>query len=321
MLRIHLEHALADFALSVDLQCRYATTALYGPSGAGKTTLLHMIAGLLRPDRGEISVGDDVLFSSERGIDQPPEVRGIGYVFQRDLLFPHLSVERNLRYGHDLLPSTARRFAIPQIVELLEIGSLLKRSPAHLSGGERQRVALGRALLSSPRLLLMDEPTNHLDIESREALVEALTAYSGAVILVSHDMHLLELVADRLWLVNNGRVTPYEEDLESYRKQLLSVDKSAKKIAIKAERPKAASREKILSLRSDVRKSEARLEKLNEMRDKLAIKLADSALYDDTRIGELATWNKKYAEVMEALERAEALWLAAQQKLESAENH
>ena len=87
-----------------------------------------------------------------------PEERGIGYVFQRDLLFPHLSVERNLRYGYDLLPSTARRFAVDQIVELLEIGSLLKRFPTHLSGGERQRVALGRALLSSPRLLLMDEP-------------------------------------------------------------------------------------------------------------------------------------------------------------------
>ena len=121
--------------------------------------------------------------------------------------------------------------------------------------------------------------------------------------------------------MNNGRVTPYEEDLESYRKQLLSADKPSKKTPSKAERPKPASREKILSLRSDVRKSEARLEKLNEMRDKLAIKLADSALYDDTRIGELATWNKKYAEVMEALERAEALWLAAQEKLESAENH
>jgi ATP-binding cassette subfamily F protein 3 len=190
-----------------------------------------------------------------------------------------------------------------------------------LSGGQKARLSLLLATIDAPHLLILDEPTNHLDIESREALVEALTAYSGAVILVSHDMHLLELVADRLWLVNNGRVTPYEEDLESYRKQLLSIDKPAKKIAIKAERPKPASREKILSLRSDVRKSEARLEKLNEMRDKLAIKLADSALYDDTRIGELATWNKKYAEVMEALERAEALWVAAQEKLELAENH
>ena len=190
-----------------------------------------------------------------------------------------------------------------------------------LSGGQKARLSLLLATIDAPHLLILDEPTNHLDIESREALVEALTAYSGAVILVSHDMHLLELVADRLWLVNNGRVTPYEEDLESYRKQLLSVDKPAKKIAIKAERPKPTSREKILSLRSDVRKSEARLEKLNEMRDKLAIKLADSALYDDTRIGELTTWNKKYAEVMEALERAEALWVAAQEKLELAENH
>ena len=210
MLCLDIEHKLTDFALSVDLQCRYATTALYGPSGAGKTTLLHMIAGLLRPDRGEISVGDDVLFSSERSIDQPPEERGIGYVFQRDLLFPHLSVERNLRYGYDLLPSTARRFAIHQIVELLEIGSLLKRFPTHLSGGERQRVALGRALLSSPRLLLMDEPLAALDQGLKSRIIPYLrhirTELEVPMLYVSHSVaEILELTGQVIML-DRGQV-------------------------------------------------------------------------------------------------------------------
>ena len=168
-------------------------------------------------------------------------------------------------------------------------------------------------------MLILDEPTNHLDIESREALLEALTAYSGAVILISHDMHLLSLVADRLWLVKDGKVTPYEDDLETYRKELLGSDKPATQQVPKKPKPKRASRDEILTLRSEVRKCEARLEKLNEMRDKLAEKLADPALYDDTRIGELATWNGKYKEVMEALDRAENLWLVAQDKLEKAD--
>ena len=167
-------------------------------------------------------------------------------------------------------------------------------------------------------MLILDEPTNHLDIESREALVEALTAYSGAVILISHDMHLLSLVADRLWLVKDGKVTPYEDDLETYRKELLGSDKLAAQQAPKKPKPKRASRDEILTLRSEVRKCEARLEKLNEMRDKLAEKLADPALYVDTRTGELATWNGKYKEDMEALDRAENLWLVAQENLENA---
>ena len=167
-------------------------------------------------------------------------------------------------------------------------------------------------------MLILDEPTNHLDIESREGLVEALTAYSGAVILISHDMHLLSLVADRLWLVKDGKVTPYEEDLETYRKDLLNTEKPTTQKSPSKPKPRRASRDEILALRSEVRKCEARLEKLNAMRDKLAEKLADPALYEDARIGELATWNSKYAEVMDALERAENLWMAAQDKLEKA---
>lgn len=189
-----------------------------------------------------------------------------------------------------------------------------------LSGGQKARLSLLLATLDAPHLLILDEPTNHLDIESREALVEALTQYSGAVILVSHDMHLLSMVADRLWLVSDGTVKPYDDDLESYRKMLLTPTKPVSKNAKpkEAPKPKRASRDEILALRSEVRKAEARVEKLNEMRDKLAKKLADPALYEDGKIGELEVWNKKYAEVMGALERAESLWMSAESKLEKA---
>ena len=135
------------------------------------------------------------------------------------------------------------------------------------------------ATLDAPHLLILDEPTNHLDMESREALVEALTTYSGAVVLVSHDMHLLGLVADRLWLVKGGAVMPYGEDLEAYRKQLLAGDETTKPVKV-VEKPKKASRDEVMALRSEVRKCEERLGKLNEMSDKLAKKLADPALYE-----------------------------------------
>ena len=279
--------------------------ALLGQNGQGKSTLAKLISGRLKPLAGQLV--------------QSSKLR-IGYFAQHqvdELYVDETPIDHVRRLRPSKTPAQLRAILGGFGIGAEQAETLVGR----LSGGQKARLSLLLATIDAPHLLILDEPTNHLDIESREALVEALTAYSGAVILVSHDMHLLELVADRLWLVNNGRVTPYEEDLESYRKQLLSADKPSKKTPSKAERPKPASREKILSLRSDVRKSEARLEKLNEMRDKLAIKLADSALYDDTRIGELATWNKKYAEVMEALERAEALWLAAQEKLESSENH
>ena len=189
-----------------------------------------------------------------------------------------------------------------------------------LSGGQKARLSLLLATLDAPHMLILDEPTNHLDIESREALVEALTAYTGAVILVSHDMHLLSMVADRLWLVSDGTVKPYDDDLESYRKMLLSSDKPSKSKA-KAAAPKTArpTREVILGLRSDARKSEERVEKLNAMRDKLAKKLADPALYEDSKLGEMEVWQKKYAEVMDALDRAEALWMQALEKLERAQ--
>ncbi len=190
---------------------------------------------------------------------------------------------------------------------------------ARLSGGQKARLSLLLATLDAPHLLILDEPTNHLDMESREALVEALTAYTGAVILVSHDMHLLSLVADRLWLVRDGRVRVFDEDLEAYRRLLLSREDREKKPKPKPARPRRADRETLIALRAEVRKGEARVTKLNDMRDKLAAKLANPDLYDDSRRGEVEVWQRKYGEVMEALERAETLWMSALERLETAE--
>ena len=186
-----------------------------------------------------------------------------------------------------------------------------------LSGGQKARLSLLIATLEAPHMLILDEPTNHLDMESREALVEALTAYTGAVVLVSHDMHLLAHVADRLWLVDGGTVKPFEDDLEAYRRLLLASPEKPSKEKPKPE--KRVSQADIQALKSELKKAEARVAKLEEMREKLARKLADPALYEDARKGELATWNAKYAEVMERLERAETIWMTVGEKLESAQ--
>ncbi len=185
-----------------------------------------------------------------------------------------------------------------------------------LSGGQKARLSLLLATLDAPHLLILDEPTNHLDIESREALVEALTDYTGAVILVTHDMHLLELVADRLWLVSDGTVRPYDGDLVSYRDHLLNREASATKTAKKLKTPKS----NMQSLRADLRKAEERIEKLNVMHAKLSEKLADPDIYSDVRKQDLEVWQGKFAEVKEAMLRAEELWLNAQDALDKAES-
>ena len=192
-----------------------------------------------------------------------------------------------------------------------------------LSGGQKARLSLLLATLPAPHLLILDEPTNHLDIESREALVEALTAYSGAVILVSHDMHLLSMVADRLWLVHNGSVTPYDDDLEAYRQMHLkgvpgsrSQEKAEKKP--KKAGPKRLTREETQALRKTVRAYEERVGKLGEIKDKIVAQLANREFYDRATAAQAETMQKKYAEVVEALEKAETQWLAHLEKLESA---
>ena len=173
--------------------------ALFGPSGAGKTSLLEAIAGLLRPRKGRVAVSGEVLYDSASGIDVPPERRACGYVFQDGRLFPHMRVRENLLYGWKLTPPARRWLALDVAVGFLGIGHLLDRMPRTLSGGEAQRVAIGRALLSGPRFLLMDEPLSSLDAARRNeimVLIERIRDELGIPILyVSHERSEVERLA------------------------------------------------------------------------------------------------------------------------------
>jgi ATP-binding cassette subfamily F protein 3 len=276
--------------------------ALLGRNGEGKSTLSKLLAGKLQASEGRLA--------------RSSKLR-IGYFAQHQVDELHID-ETPLQHIQRLRPTELQAKLRARLAGFGLMADQADTVVARLSGGQKARLSLLLATIDAPHLLILDEPTNHLDIESREALVDALTEYPGAVILVSHDMHLLGLVADRLWLVKGGAVTPYTEDLEAYRRQLLAGEDEVKTAAKPVEKKRQASREEVLSLKSEVRKCEDRLAKLNDMRDKLAKKLADPELYEDARKGELATWNAKYAEVMQALDKAEAMWLAAQEKLEAA---
>ncbi|MEM9317471.1 MAG: ABC-F family ATP-binding cassette domain-containing protein [Pseudomonadota bacterium] len=275
--------------------------ALLGRNGEGKSTLSKLLA--------------DKLKSSEGHIVRAGKLR-IGYFAQHQVDELHLD-ETPLDHIRRERPLEAPSKLRARLAGFGLGEAQAETVVARLSGGQKARLSLLLATLDAPQMLILDEPTNHLDIESREALVEALTEYDGAVILVSHDMHLLRLVADRLWLVKDGSVTPYEEDLDAYRSLLLKGEERPVKPQKNVE--KRLGRADVETLRSEVKKCEARLEKIDGMRDKLVSKLADPALYEDGRAGELQTWQRKYAEVMEGLEKAEALWLRAQEKLDSAE--
>lgn len=292
---------LHDLNLRIDQDDRIA---LLGRNGEGKSTLSKMLSGRLDVARGKMVTSNKLRigFFAQHQVDEL-------YVDETPL--QHLMRERASE-GQARLRARLAGFGLGADQAETEVG--------RLSGGQKARLSLLLATLPAPHLLILDEPTNHLDIESREALVEALTAYSGAVILVSHDMHLLSMVADRLWLVKDGHVTSYDDDLEAYRRLLLTPDKPAEKDKPKAKAAPKPTRDEILALRADVRKNEERVTKINDMRDKLAKKLADPALYEDAKAGELATWNKKYAEVMDGLNRAEAMWMASLEKLEKAQN-
>jgi molybdate transport system ATP-binding protein len=179
----------SGFALNFQFEANSGVTAIVGPSGSGKTTVLNLIAGLLRPQTGKISLQDDVLFDSAAGMDLPPEQRGIGYVIQDFQLFPHLTVRENLLYGWQRSKKVG--VDLTAIVKILELADLLQRAPNSLSGGQKQRVAIGRAILRCPKLLLLDEPLNAVDANLRASISEYLKSVIGELqiptILVSHD--------------------------------------------------------------------------------------------------------------------------------------
>ncbi len=206
MLSICLDKRQGDLDMHLDISLPLrGISAIFGRSGAGKTSLINMLGGLLRPDQGRIVLGNEVLFDSQRRLDLRPERRGIGYVFQDARLFPHYSVEGNLRYGCG--KPDPRQFN--DIIELLGISALLHRAPETLSGGERQRVAIGRALLSQPRLLLMDEPLASLDMPRKRELMPYLERLAAEIKLpilyVSHSLDEVLRLADHLLLLDQGR--------------------------------------------------------------------------------------------------------------------
>jgi molybdate transport system ATP-binding protein len=210
MIRTRLKLNYSGFALDVDLQLPgRGVTALYGHSGSGKTTCLRCIAGLERAEQGFIQVNDEVWQDSAQQIFVPPHKRALGYVFQEASLFPHLSVRANLEFGLRRIPRQQRRVDMAHATELLGIGHLLDRDPQHLSGGERQRVGIARALLTSPKLLLMDEPLAALDTQRKNEILPYLQRLHDEldipVLYVSHSQDEVARLADHLVLLSNGK--------------------------------------------------------------------------------------------------------------------
>jgi molybdate transport system ATP-binding protein len=213
-LHLAARHRLGRIALDVTFDVGHGLTALVGPSGAGKTTVLHVIAGLIRPDAGLVRLDADVLTDTAAGIWVPPHRRGLGYVTQEARLFPHLTVRHNLQYGRWFGGPDARHVALDDVVALLDLGPLLDRRPSRLSGGEQQRVALGRALLSRPRLLLLDEPLAAVDVGRRQDILPYLDRLRGELTIpalyVTHTLAEISGRAETVVSMDEGRVTRVE---------------------------------------------------------------------------------------------------------------
>jgi molybdate transport system ATP-binding protein len=210
MLKIKVTKRLPDFILDTEFASDAGVTALFGRSGAGKTTLVNAIAGLMRPDEGRIEVNGDCVFDSTRGVDVPTERRRVGYVFQDGRLFPHLTVRGNLDYGYALAAPAERYVTLKKVVDLLGLGALLDRRPANLSGGEKQRVAIGRALLASPRVLLMDEPLAALDNQRKHEILHYIESLHAEIkvpfVYVTHSVDEILRLADVVVLMAAGKV-------------------------------------------------------------------------------------------------------------------
>ncbi len=209
MLSLEIERRLGDFRLAVSFEAGDGVTALFGRSGAGKTSVINAIAGILRPDRGRIAINGETVFDAGSGVDVPTPKRRVGYVFQEGRLFPHLSVRQNLNYaGFFSRGMPASEF--DRVVELLGLRILLERRPGNLSGGEKQRVAIGRALLSSPRLLLLDEPLASLDAHRKSEVLQYVELIRDEVqvpiVYVSHAVEEVARIADTVVLMSAGGV-------------------------------------------------------------------------------------------------------------------
>jgi ATP-binding cassette subfamily F protein 3 len=282
--------------------------ALLGANGNGKSTFAKLVAGRLQPIEGELlrARGLEVAFFAQHQIeDLDPAASGIEHLRR---LLPQEREEQ--------LRARLARFGLMQ-----HKGETLA---SQLSGGEKARLCFALMCVRPPHVLILDEPTNHLDIDSRQALVEAVNEFPGAVIVVSHDRHLVELTADRLWLVAEGRVTPWEGDLDDYRRWLLGLGAAAEKgTAATAERPRASPAERrarLVPLRSAARAAEREVEKLAAERARLVRKLADPAAYDGSAAtSDVAALHRREKELDELIAAAEARWLEAEAEIETVE--
>jgi len=294
---------LRNLSLTVDMDDRIA---LLGANGNGKSTLAKLLAGRMDPMSGEIRRG--------------PKLK-VGYFAQHQT--EELTMDEN---PIDHMTRALPRATPPQVrAQLARFGLDANRAEtpiANLSGGEKARLLLALATRDAPQLLILDEPTNHLDIDARDALVKALGDFEGAVLLITHDPHLVELVADRLWLVGDGTVKPYDGDMDDYRALLVERARPAAKaesVTRKDDRrERAEARAAVAPLRKQAKDAEALLAKLNAERAKIEAKLADPALYAPGRVAEVTAANARLAAIRREAEAAETAWLEAEEALEAA---
>lgn len=218
-LDLQCHHEFSDhFSVFIDLSCEIRATALFGPSGSGKTTMLSAIAGTFTPDSGKVVLDDHVLLDTETKTCLPPEQRSIGITPQHSMLFEHMTVRKNLEYGMPKNRKWKRQSSIickraiefDDVVDILELGNLLDRFPENLSGGEQRRVAIGRALLSQPRMLILDEPLSALDETLKQRILEYLKKvidhWHLPTIIITHSKSVVHQLADSVIIVNNGQV-------------------------------------------------------------------------------------------------------------------
>ena len=276
---------------------------MLGRNGQGKSTLSKLLAERLPAMEGRIT--------------RSGKLR-VGYFAQHQVDELHLD-ETPLDHIRRLRPDEAPSKLRARLAGFGLMEAQAETRVGQLSGGQKARLSLLIATIDAPHILILDEPTNHLDIESREALTEALNDYTGAVVLVSHDMHLLGLVADRLWLVKDGGVSNWQGDLDDYRRFLLQGDQPAAKPepAPTKPAPKRPPRDEMLELRAEVRRAEDRVTKLTEMLTRLDAKMADPAVYQSPV--EAEKWGRKHAEAVAAMSRAEDIWMNALENLAAAE--